>query len=244
MIAVQIFSNGSPPHTRGKVSILRNAEPLRRITPAHAGKRWSDQKQRRFHKDHPRTRGEKDVNIVKYAMKEGSPPHTRGKALPPDSRHLQAGITPAHAGKRSISPSIIFFARDHPRTRGEKFVLSFGRMNSNGSPPHTRGKVSKKTFRKNAQTDHPRTRGEKLKKCGSRTANGGSPPHTRGKVIKPLSIPAFCRITPAHAGKSLKSDERTAKAQDHPRTRGEKCISFHTSFKFLGSPPHTRGKAS
>ena len=49
-------------------------------------------------------------------------------------------------------------------------------------------------------------------------------------------------ITPAHAGKSIKSSRFFASCWDHPRTRGEKIISLLALVHRLGSPPHTRGK--
>ena len=52
------------------------------------------------------------------------------------------------------------------------------------------------------------------------------------------------RITPAHAGKRQRFRQHISRAQDHPRTRGEKS-SRDTVFSFRsGSPPHTRGKVS
>ena len=51
------------------------------------------------------------------------------------------------------------------------------------------------------------------------------------------------RITPAHAGKSEKTDAKGNKYRDHPRTRGEKEAQIEKPVVTSGSPPHTRGKA-
>ena len=51
------------------------------------------------------------------------------------------GITPAHAGKRYISCRLYDASEDHPRTRGEKYLLQSVSQLTLGSPPHTRGKV-------------------------------------------------------------------------------------------------------
>ena len=70
----------------------------------------------------------------------------------------------------------------------------------------------------------------------------GSPPHTRGKVAPIWHTSTFNRITPAYAGKRLRSTAGTCKLQDHPRIRGEKTVAGITRFRARGSPPHTRGK--
>ena len=90
---------GSPPHTRGKGPLRSLPCPSGGITPAYAGKSlpcvfpWAQKK------DHPRIRGEKAIRTMNQDIAEGSPPHTRGKDLRPDSPVLCNRITPAYAGK-------------------------------------------------------------------------------------------------------------------------------------------------
>ena len=58
------------------------------------------------------------------------------------ARRSEAGITPAHAGKRNAENLQLFQVWDHPRTCGEKKAqlnLTAGML---GSPPHMRGKVT------------------------------------------------------------------------------------------------------
>ena len=55
---------GSPPHTRGKVSISKKALPLIRITPAYAGKSEQGYIVKNPYQDHPRIRGEKRFDLV------------------------------------------------------------------------------------------------------------------------------------------------------------------------------------
>ena len=156
--------------------------------------------------------------------KAGSPPHTRGKGNPPCRRFPRAGITPAHAGKRTCDHDITNRLWDHPRTRGEKsgdrpFLIWFS-----GSPPHTRGKEeglgscnepsritpahAGKSFLLcrllNRRRDHPRTRGEKPTPRPSMYSLMGSPPHTRGKGTSKKGDSYDIRITPAHAGKRMR----------------------------------------
>ena len=111
-------------------------------------------------------------------------------------------ITPAHAGKSTIAWSYEKRNRDHPRTRGEKYNVFIVLLISEGSPPHTRGKVA----------------------------------------LFVICIYHY-RITPAHAGKSHVVKFFQIVKKDHPRTRGEKFLNFEPYSYYLGSPPHTRGKA-
>ena len=64
----------------------------------------------------------------------------RGKALCLKGSRLDAGITPAYAGKRISCSSICPPGRDHPRVCGEKTDLTFALIRVKGSPPRMRGK--------------------------------------------------------------------------------------------------------
>ena len=114
------FDRGSPPHTRGKVLLSLRRAAVKRITPAHAGKSRLYHLRAGFARDHPRTRGEKGIPPSAAFSSSGSPPHTRGKGSTAYRDGLDAGITPAHAGKRGHAPRWQAAFRDHPRTRGEK----------------------------------------------------------------------------------------------------------------------------
>ena len=71
-----------------------------RITPAHAGKRDTDEIEKNIIKDHPRTCGEKRKLLLHIVFHLGSPPHMRGKVSSLKFLKYPIGITPAHAGKR------------------------------------------------------------------------------------------------------------------------------------------------
>ena len=90
--------------------------------------------------------------------------------------------------------------------------------------------------------DHPRPCGEKKRTMGYTQAKQGSPPPMRGKDPLTSSYLLLARITPAHAGKSLRSnvtlcptgitpahagkshiaDKYVYEHWDHPRPCGEK----------------------
>ena len=70
---------GSPPHMRGKVlqTILSGTEIG--ITPAYAGKSFSESLRSGLLRDHPRICGEKILEGAGWTLGVGSPPHMRGK---------------------------------------------------------------------------------------------------------------------------------------------------------------------
>ena len=68
-------------------------------------------------------------------------PRMRGKALRGFQVHVDAGITPACAGKSFRPIWGVEKTPDHPRMCGEKLALYNELNNHQGSPPHVRGKV-------------------------------------------------------------------------------------------------------
>ena len=85
-------------------------------------------------------RGEKNPDRIAYAMKQGSPPHARGKGQASKQAGDNRGITPACAGKSKTSTVTILTLWDHPRMRGEKALIRGVDAVREGSPPHARGK--------------------------------------------------------------------------------------------------------
>ena len=106
---------------------------------------------------------------------------------------------------------------------GEKYCLASIAELFVGSPPHVRGKVTRRTCartepritpacagksktvlaRYDIEEDHPRMCGEKCTIILSQCKRKGSPPHVRGKAnVGTILFPIF-GITPACAGKRL-----------------------------------------
>ena len=111
---------GSPPHARGKVFRVFHLRWPSGITPACAGKSTMVPGHATGMEDHPRMRGEKSQVITVFSVRGGSPPHARGKDLPPYHLLPMLPITPACAGKRHQQISLVHPSGDHPRMRGEK----------------------------------------------------------------------------------------------------------------------------
>ena len=111
---------GSPPRMRGKAFGLVLYKVEIGITSACAGKSKHKWAVSNFRWDHPRVCGEK-LRIVEVGrVKEGSPPHVRGKALNFGVFPFQKGIT--------------------PRVCGEKLEGFKETARQLGSPPRMRGK--------------------------------------------------------------------------------------------------------
>ena len=92
---------GSPPRMRGKALLFFAASAGAGITPAYAGKREFFRLAGAYFGDHPRVCGEKPSYFLRHLREQGSPPRMRGKVVAGEVDPLDAGITPAYAGKRA-----------------------------------------------------------------------------------------------------------------------------------------------
>ena len=135
-----LSQSGSPPHLRGKQFIIRRKSIMIRITPAPAGKTLTISVLEVVERDHPRTCGENYAAGVEIPTSAGSPPHLRGKHDFFVIYHTNNGITPAPAGKTSLSSTLVNCFKDHPRTCGENQSRLSRNISDWGSPPHLRGK--------------------------------------------------------------------------------------------------------
>ncbi len=175
------FDQGSPPRVRGKADPNGRRAGCLGITPACAGKRIQARQALGKREDHPRVCGEKAAHRLRPMPRRGSPPRVRGKDGYAPIGAQVTGITPACAGKSSISSQKAFAREDHPRVCGEKMYCSPSSSVTTGSPPRVRGKAQaaadalvaagitpacagKRPFRpcrKQSARDHPRVCGEK-----------------------------------------------------------------------------------
>ncbi len=186
---------------RGKVLETKEALKQRRITPAYAGKSFTQLESISREEDHPRLCGEKMPRERSGQLHQGSPPPMRGKGVSATDAKTKAGITPAYAGKSFPQLHKLHRKKDHPRLCGEKCSFTATPTPRSGSPPPMRGKASPLLLKKPhsritpayagkrissvrcflPHRDHPRLCGEKdrVKHCGSMLM--GSPPPMRGK---------------------------------------------------------------
>ena len=116
---VDVEFRGSPPHTRGTPLPYISGIIKTGITPAYAGNTHLTIKMAKWHRDHPRIRGEHDCYRFRYGSDKGSPPHTRGTLTCIIIPAKAFGITPAYAGNTWSLLCATVFSQDHPRIRGE-----------------------------------------------------------------------------------------------------------------------------
>ena len=124
----------------------------------------------------PRCRGEKIQKIKNVRHLADSSPHLRGKGC----RWLQlvryCRFIPAPAGKSRAKSVYGLFIWIHPRTCGEKTILSDIGCPFLDSSPHLRGKVSREHQARPANRFIPAPAG---KRDSNRTAETGSRIHPR-----------------------------------------------------------------
>ena len=92
---------------RGKELFPVALKLLLGITPAYAGKSLSKLKGSLKRGDHPRLCGEKGRFLPAYTALMGSPPPMRGKAERKRLQIFYNRITPAYAGKRTVSSTAV-----------------------------------------------------------------------------------------------------------------------------------------
>ena len=247
---------------RGKLTRQRVVAEAFRITPADAGKTCIKNESGRTQEDHPRGCGENRRKRLKEVVDAGSPPRMRGKLSVDKAALKKARITPADAGKTIRNRNRSRNRRDHPRGCGENLLTVDVFDKFIGSPPRMRGKRQPRfpcsaaygitpadagktvdALNKYMQAaDHPRGCGENPCFRTARKRKLGSPPRMRGKLHGEQWAGMEDRITPADAGKTAKTLDRTAERWDHPRGCGENLNQKKSCRGLKGSPPRMRGK--
>ena len=228
ILPLSAWTRGSPPRMRGKVQLQPGQPAALGITPAYAGKSKNLPALVCGNGDHPRVCGEKRKDFETANRKKGSPPRMRGKGCMFCCSPAKVGITPAYAGKSLLCMDFCPAYRDHPRVCGEKYYVTVGKADHEGSPPRMRGKVraaplgagdagitpayaGKRVDLANTgkcPRDHPRVCGEKLKIPCWIAPKVGSPPRMRGKATSSC----FWQLLRG----------------DHPRVCGEKQAAHNT----------------
>ena len=117
-----------------------------------------------------------------------------------------------------------------------------GGLPADGITPAYAGKRSTRKPKNSGKRDHPRLCGEKLSVGLCSDKMTGSPPPMRGKAYHPHYHLLLLGITPAYAGKSGYTRQRTSGRWDHPRLCGEKQLQKNIPINVPGSPPPMRGK--
>ena len=174
-------------------------------------------------RDHPRIRGEHELDR---------------------QAHLQdAGIIPAYAGSTSPTwPTARSRRGSSPHTRGARrrhlryIPLRYG------SSPHTRGAPARSLRRTASTWDHPRIRGEhRHREPGSDDVPGIIPAYA-GSTVWLMARAALREGSSPHTRGAHHHDVvPDGVVVDHPRIRGEHRSLHGEELGNGGSSPHTRG---
>ena len=108
--------------------------------------------------------------------------------------------------------------------------------------PADAGKTRSTSPRMGFCWDHPRGCGENTLIVLLKPLTVGSPPRMRGKQGEGRYQPSLTRITPADAGKTLRTTIICSDVKDHPRGCGENAFGLSQALSLSGSPPRMRGK--
>ena len=134
-------ASGSPPRMRGEATSIIAICIMERITPACAGRSAQPSEFLMRLPDHPRVCGEKRKAKDSLVRRLGSPPRVRGEDCSGNRGIALRRITPACAGRRTLSRATAAAARDHPRVCGEKPIRRVRISTFLGSPPRVRGEA-------------------------------------------------------------------------------------------------------
>ena len=150
-------------------------------------------------------------------------------------------ITPAYAGKTTVSKEMELVRLDHPRVCGKDFKNQKGGKEMKGSPPRMRerqltkevcrlrpritpayaGKTPAIRVLTQQTKDHPRVCGKDSYQNLADLWATGSPPRMRERPVETIIIIAATRITPAYAGKTGIRLLLGRCDRDHPRVCGK-----------------------
>ncbi len=211
--------------------------------------------------DHPRSRGEHDVEAVAHTLRNGSSPLARGAHFDVSRVTLVGRIIPARAGSTRHPTRTPSTGRDHPRSRGEHVTSPVVSSMRTASSPLARGARAELGLRpslgriiparagstaavsatRSPAGDHPRSRGEH-DLVGNRVPDlSGSSPLARGALTKGFIMTARRRIIPARAGSTVPRSPSRPAGTDHPRSRGEHSGEREGVQVSVGSSPLARG---
>ena len=133
------ISGGSSPLARGTRHFKNIQFSKLGLIPARAGNTAAVRRSLSLTWAHPRSRGEHlGIDNTEFFV-EGSSPLARGTRAAFTAQDPQGGLIPARAGNTSLSCTVTFMMRAHPRSRGEHVRrISSDRVRL-GSSPLARG---------------------------------------------------------------------------------------------------------
>ena len=235
---------GSSPHARGA-----------RPTTAKSARSW---------RDHPRMRGEHQVQLLAHLHVVGIIPACAGSTMSMSVRRVCIeGSSPHARGARPSPSSSASTPRDHPRMRGEHLpgphpaghargiipacAGSTGGMPAivppeTGSSPHARGALGSQRRTRAWAGDHPRMRGEHDGREDRPRRGAGIIPACAGSTEEVTNwIPCVVGSSPHARGARNRCRQASYRRRDHPRMRGEHSLLKFLDYKLDGIIPACAG---
>ena len=232
-----------------------------RIIPARAGFTDPMSRPSATVRDHPRSRGVYAPAPIASSPARGSSPLARGLLMIPVMVDYLPGIIPARAGFTRPARDQVRRREDHPRSRGVYGDRRSGARSHGGSSPLARGLPDPHEYRggrrriiparagftvqqrspASATRDHPRSRGVYVVQETRPPYLAGSSPLARGLLASGGGGDLDLGIIPARAGFTWSAPSPSARATDHPRSRGVYVPSRWPAPPVAGSSPLARG---
>ena len=151
---------------------------------------------------------------------------------------------------------------EHPRPRGENWVLMAGLVLLVGASPTARGeprppqrrhpghrsipdRAGRTTSRwspARPAEEHPRPRGENIWSAGHRLPAGGASPTARGERRPRIPGRSSLRSIPDRAGRTARRTGGCCQRPEHPRPRGENGLPGCRLLPLGGASPTARGE--
>ena len=220
----------TPPLTRGRLDRRADLRKVCGNTPAYAGKTVLVDICLQTRRKHPRLRGEDETARTESFEELRNTPAYAGKTV---SCSLYSTTVQKHPRLRGEDPSGTTSAfrpmETPPLTRGRRHP-SINKELRLGNTPAYAGKTGRDGGVSGQVGKHPRLRGEDLPKPKSAARGPETPPLTRGRRYTIRFCVAWCRNTPAYAGKTDLIVITRRLARKHPRLRGEDSESQSISF--------------
>ncbi len=249
---------------RGSVHPALPGSQPRRFIPARAGigRFWS----RRVGgvAVHPRSCGDRVLQLPVGKALDGSSPLVRGSAAPPARHRPHARFIPARAGIGTWVPLPPARPPVHPRSCGDRASRFQFARDSSGSSPLVRGSVNawllcldRKRFiparagigkfeLDNLLTAsvHPRSCGDRPWWLYQRSMRSGSSPLVRGSAFNRALCVGKVRFIPARAGIGCSGWPWVTTSPVHPRSCGDRAKNLCAGRPSAGSSPLVRGSAT
>ena len=136
------FSAGSSPRVWGQEKHRNTHCVTRSIIPTRVGTSKSEHSDPKVIWDHPHACGDKQVDFLNDAFKEGSSPRVWGQDKWLKNRMSKLRIIPTRVGTSFTSEYLIKQLQDHPHACGDRTTKTLSASKTTGSSPRVWGQDS------------------------------------------------------------------------------------------------------